>query len=192
MLTADVVNGKRESWPSVDDVKEGRSNPKYLEFARDLLPTIPYAKSFKDHSPVELMRVWFPVHLEAFGVALYVNGYHSWSADALKKKGVNESGDDDDDDELSGSSLTNETNYFPFTGNARGAKRFKGWKDSGVLFYNEMVRRLIEQRAMKETGEDFEENVMTAWASVDDIATGSQDREGELPMALNGLDMIPV
>jgi hypothetical protein len=180
----------------VDDVKEGRSNPKYFEFARDILPTVPYAKSFKDHSAVELMRVWYPEHLEAFAVALYVNGYHSWSAEALKKKGVYDdisggssvSALDDNDDSTT---MSNDTNYFPFTSNARGAKRFKGWKESGILFYNEMVVRLREQRRQKETGEDFEERLMNAWASVDS-QIGDENSDGTFTMALNGFDMIPI
>ena len=184
------MDGRRESWPMVDDITQGRSNDNYMEFAVGLLPCLPYMKSFKDHSGVELLRNWYPVHLEAFAVALYKNGYHAWSVEAHKKKALVNLQEDEDDDISPISSDTNES--FPFTAGARGAKRFQGWKDNGVTFYNDMVTKLDADRAEKETGTDFEVKLMNRWLTAKTDGGGGEDLEGSVPMALNGLDMVPV
>lgn len=199
MLLGAIVDGKRKSWPCVAHIQEGRSNPDYLVFARELLSAMPYAKSFRDHCNVNVMRLWFPVHLEAFGVAVYVNGYLAWSAEAhkqVRKKGTTAGDGDDDDDEgaegLDHSTVTSDdnSNYFPFTADARGAKRYKGWKEAGVTFYNQMVNLLSIQRQAAETGVDFENKLMGEWASMERLSSVVDEETTAATMALNGLDAL--
>lgn len=193
LSAGDIVEGRRESWPIVEEITEGRTNKSYAIFGRELLPTVVYAKTFKDHSSVELMRNWFPVHLEAFAVAIYINGYHAWSMEAQKRGNANRLNEEASMDDGDGESTlsTDESGNFPFTGNSRGAKRFQGWKKPGVDLYNSMVVKLGVQRGEKETGVDLEETWMDDWAEVSTVLMAEEDRN-DLPIALNGLDLIPI
>ncbi len=112
-----------------------------------VIPTV----EWKLQSKKKLLSEYVQAPLETFAVLLYKNGYNKWTETFRPK--------DDDATELS--SLSNSCRVkasFLYTGDSRGSRRYEGWYNDGMTFYNEFLVQINLQRG--NPGSRFEHTLL--------------------------------
>ena len=122
------------------------------------------------------------VSLEAFAVTTYLNGYDVWNQ-RYKQEGV-ETGDDMS--AISGST-SKSAESFRFTRESKGAKKYAGWSNEGMILYNELVVVLGRQR--NRAGCSFEKDLL-GLLMVKQKSRRNADGDSVVPGASNELEKL--
>lgn len=127
------------------------------------------AKEYGYPMKAEVLSSFMTPSMEAFLVVCYCNGMNRWNSERHRRHNP---GSD------------TEVVRFRFTDSARGAKKNQGWSREGIDLYNQIWKKLKEQRAMTTLGLDFENALLQRIQDID-----AEEREGDsLVIAENDLE----
>jgi hypothetical protein len=150
----------------------------YLWFCENFMDCVIPTVEWKLQSKKKLLSEYVQAPLETFAVLLYKNGYNKWTETFRPK--------DDDGTELS--SLSNSSQVkasFLYTGDSRGSRRYEGWNNDGMTFYNETLVQINLQRG--NPGSRFEHTLLKRLTEVHRRAPNNNDEPNRAPRATNSI-----
>jgi hypothetical protein len=101
------------------------------------------------------MSEYITCSLEAFAVLMYYNAFPVWNQRWTVDTGVNTASNNDDVSTISG--LTPNKGFF-FTQDSKGARKYEGWNNDGMAFYNDLLALVKKQR--EQPGCTFERDLL--------------------------------
>jgi hypothetical protein len=129
--------------------------------------------------------------LEAFAVLMYYNAFpvwnQRWTVDTVNSEGTTSTtveGSDDDDDISTLSGVTPKKGFI-FTGMSKGARKYEGWNNEGMVFYNDLLALVEKQRG--HPGCTFENDLLVALSKKKRKGSGI-DTEKQPPRVRNQVD----
>jgi hypothetical protein len=138
----------------------------YLWFCEQFISCVMSSADWKLKSKNKRLSEYVTVSLEAFAVLMYCNAFPVWNqkwrvdtvtTNSTTSTSAAEASDDDDISTLSG--LTPKKG-FAFTGDSKGAKKYEGWNNEGMTFYNDLLALVKKQR--EQPGCTFEHDLLVA------------------------------
>jgi hypothetical protein len=171
-------------------LRDAETAKHYLWFCEHFMACVIPSADWKLKSRNKRMSEYVTVSLEAFAILMYYNAFpvwdQRWTVDTVTTDGSDtsaalEASDEDDVSTLSG--LTPKKGFM-FTGESKGAKKYEGWNNEGMAFYNDLLALVEKQRG--HPGCTFEHDLLVALSKKK--SRGGIDAENQPPQVRNQVD----
>jgi hypothetical protein len=171
-------------------LRETETANNYLWFCEHFMECVISSADWKLKSRNKRLSEYVTYSLEAFAVLMYYNAFpvwnQRWTVDTVNSVGTTsttvEGSDDDDISTLSG---VTPKKGFMFTGESKGARKYEGWNNEGMVFYNDLLALVEKQRG--HPGCTFEHDLLVALSKKKRKGRGI-DTENQPPRVRNQVD----
>lgn len=126
----------------------------------------------------KLMSDYVTPALEAFAILVYMNAYDKWNEEFA--------GTSCDEDSLTTSTSSGARRGFLYTGDAKGSRKYEGWNEAGMTYYNKLLVVINQQRGR--IGNTFDRDLLKIMSLKS--KRGAKKGEREAPRVNNNIDML--
>jgi hypothetical protein len=167
--------------PALQGLRDPATAQNYQWFCENFMECVIPSADWKLKSRNKMLSDYVTTTLEAFAVLVYINSFAVWNqrwtteTDSLSEE-------TDDVSTLSGATTKH---GFKFTGDAKGSRKYEGWNSAGMVFYNQLLSLVEQQRGRR--GCTFELDLLTALATRRKKGRANAD-EIQAPQARNHMD----
>ena len=123
---------------------------------------------WKNHHQNRHISQFVQTSLEAFIVIVYCNAYNEWHNrfyDPNREKNNNQDSEQGDMSTITNGTPRGERRHYRFTSNAIGSPKYGGWDEDGIEMYDLIQRKIVQQRKINRTGQEFERKLLLIFNS---------------------------